>query len=960
MKLCHTFACNVIDISTIKCKNRKLSAQNFKVNVAIMLSQPPRLGDKLYIVINNFLELSEVKNYYNQQYTKKISIAYLQQQIQNYRDKYDDWKYDKEIILSDQALMDELSNIPWIYKISNEQYLIHFEIDDLCLESVACTNQNCKKLHFYNRLSICGHYPDKCQHQNCGRYHVWETSFRDKVASILLAFGENNMINLVFFKTKYDEFFPYQFYDIILNQNNFYRIWINNLKNYNQCGNDILWTVFDDYIKFDTSKIINNICSDHVHLSEGCHAGRYRSFKHTYRSENHKKFAQYHPTLCHGIHISKLLKYDFSFASTKKTLLTTGNSLNLLYPYLYHWLTTDRNFRENTYKPIILNDADLKIMQRLEQSFQDQFVETMQTLRPNTNHTKTLQGIDIIHHMDKIIDNGFHDGQNLNIIKGNYYQENKPLLPCIESTIAMFQQASEFCNVDLRPIDVSIRNLNKNINLYYKVNNYNNNILSSKSMADDINRKYAFGRAASIQSQVIAYNDDGSVTVLFQIADVNFMVSQYMMQTWFEDIIINFKQFFEQYIMQLNGINFSDFQLVKSNVFWTIPLHYQKSIVFSKKHQIIEYHVRNIDQNHINWMNRRFDNTIHFSNCNRKRNKIYALKLDTKRFLHSIPPIIIDDDQWMKKHFRNNNNDEQKMVKQVQGKMSNKKSISKKIDESMKKRRVDKISNKIEGCLFKYDAQGNANKLWFTLNGAQLWYGLDKINVNGYRIINIKFKNAQFALELIPPQSCSMIRFIVTPDLELSIEDQQKISNYWKIVLRGTAKAKQIMINNDHKDIINNNFAKHKVINTAKQLICDNNNKGIAINHDLAEQKVINDDHKHTINNEFAEHKVITDAEHLICDNNNNKGIKKKNMIDNKGIVRCDHQGISINELTYWINLKHEQCAKRSRENDARCGPELPIEICRYCLNEAWSEEHARNCLFMPTWVQESGAYNDY
>ena len=57
-------------------------------------------------------------------------------------------------------------------------------------------------------------------------------------------------------------------------------------------------------------------------------------------------------------------------------------------------------------------------------------------------------------------------------------------------------------------------------------------------------------------------------------------------------------------------------------------------------------------------------------------------------------------------------------------------------------------------------------------------------------------------------------------------------------------------------------------------------------------------------------------------------------------------------KLCFILQKKHEDCGRRIKENDVFETKELN-ELCRYCLMEIHTEEHAKECLFIPEWIRE-------
>ena len=856
-----------------------------------MSQQPntPTFADKVFIFVNNILELSSNATYYNYQHI--ISVPFVQQQFNYYINKYHAFR--NEPLLSTNELINKLDKIHWLYKLTDQQYLIHLEIDDLCMKTVACSQQNCKRLHFFSRMSICGQDPINCKNRQCARYHLWPLRFRDKVASILLANGEKNKMNYLLFESYFIESFPFLFApnSPTIFSDKYSDILKRNIAIYNKCDEHVLWRIVQDEIIFDEAKIVSNICADDIQTEKGCYASRYVSFKtintSTQNRMNVYKYA-YHPTICSGIHCWKGFRYYLNLNVINRKLLLIGSVLHVLSPYFYHFLTSGPQYRHFTFKPFSFEE-DNHIVQRLEEKFKVIFKQMKQTKFCDTLNNM-VPSYDNVYDIDKVIHNGFHNGENLKIIKVNYYYNDaKSLLECIENTLKLFDKATHHFKKNLHPIDVSIRNLHKVIDLIYRIHNYNDNMLLFKSMMDEMNKKFAFGRAVAIQSKIIAeIPADDSVLILLQISNVNLMVTPSMMRGWFEYLMKQHQDFFKMNISSVNHLNMNDFQFVKAYQFWTIPQHYDeqdmKNDVYGKW---IHYHVRDVEDQYIEWMNHTFKAQAHFIHAKNKHN-IYSLKTSTQRFFDCIPPIsgAYDINIFAQKYLIN--------IKTKQN--------------------ILKDNN----YLLKYNNEGNPIKLLFKLNGTVLSYGLEKLNLSRYQILDIKFKDASYALELIPPESDTMVRFIVTPDLILTKSKQKEISDDWKQKLAKAAFGPTIKC----QSIIRSKDKYH-------------------LNH----SEFYDDNQEEQKNNH----------ENKIPDNHHENVIKKQ---------KCDCTSPycfdNPDGQLYWLNLKHEQSAKRSPENDAQCGPGLPSYMCRYCLFATWSEEHAQKCLFIPTWVQESGAYNGY
>ena len=945
----------------------------------------PTFGDKVFIAINNFLELKNQNQY---DFVKFITIKYIQNQFQYYRQRYDSWRNDDEINLSNAFLIERLSSIPWLYRLSQHEYYVQFDIDDFCPQSLTCTKQKCPKIHFYIRMCICGYSPDHCRRNRCGRYHVWDQRFRDNAASILLllsdgkSLDEVNIINLNDFYSFYARYCKYLFpsHFFYTTYNNILR---KNLIFYNKCGDDVLWKLKDDHVEVVPSKLIHYGCFHHLNSDKGCYISRYRSFKQIYKSPPKQNiFYHYHPTICAGIHFLKGLTYPCTFEKANKIFLKIGQSLHLLRPYLFHVLTSDTCWLEHTYKPVTLIDEDIDTVHRLEETFSLKYKQFKCKDNSIIFFNNISRQIQFLYEIDKKMDNGIHDGQQLFIIQAHYHSQLEiSLFPLIQLTIDMFKKTAQYFNVDFYPFDVNIRNLHKCINIIYKITNYNDNILIIKSMGDEINRKYCFGRAVSIQSKILTVNDDESVDTLFQITNVNIMVSKLLIQEWFEDFICLIQQFYQQKICITRNLDLNNFQFIKSYTFWTIPSHKIDGEILGIQHQrLIEYHVTCFDEQWRQWMNLTFNNDIHFLNVTYKKNNIFTFKLDTIRLLHPLPPIIPDIqhridfnvDGNFKNNLKNDNEEERKFVnnddEQEQGKgrqlmtitgarkqtndFKNDNAEEQKIvyndgeqaqvqsrdlvlyDENkayqnMKKN--DKVeTNNVEGYLFKYDDEGNMKKKWFSLQGIKLCFDSKKIHLHGYEIINIHFKNAPYAVELIPQKSSTISRFILTPDVTLSNFKQKQLSDQWTNALRIASLQKENINLCKGFDIYNNN------------VICKKKKKT------RSRRKKKNHPEEPTT----IEYCSLCDKE---ASNNvgeiDHECAHKKRFYDNK-ILRHGRYAM--------MNLKHEQCAKRSAENDEKC-KELGISLkhCRYCYSAEWSEDHAKKCLFMPAWVQETGAYKN-
>ena len=55
--------------------------------------------------------------------------------------------------------------------------------------------------------------------------------------------------------------------------------------------------------------------------------------------------------------------------------------------------------------------------------------------------------------------------------------------------------------------------------------------------------------------------------------------------------------------------------------------------------------------------------------------------------------------------------------------------------------------------------------------------------------------------------------------------------------------------------------------------------------------------------------------------------------------------------LSEILQKKHMDCGRRIKENDVFDTKELN-ELCRYCLLEIYTEEHKKECLFIPQWIK--------